>query len=107
MGFQSACNQQVDAILTTLRILFDTVVLAAAGRVGGIGRCGYTQDFAFRVVEGDGIDRSSGVVKGVLCDDVVRASLLSVISHIAVVGFLNAIFMPQDPGTPITNFMLI
>lgn len=66
VGFQSACNQQVDTILATLRILFNAVVLAAAGRVSGIGRCGYAQDFALRVVEGYCIDRSSGVVKAKL-----------------------------------------
>ena len=95
VGFQSACNQQVDTILATLRILFDAVVLSAAGRVGGIGRCGYAQDFALRVVEGDGIDGSSGVVKGVLCYDVIIRGCLSVISDIAVFCLLHTVFLPK------------
>ena len=100
MGFQPACNQQIDTILPALGIFFHTVVLSTARCIGCIGSGSYPKNLPLCVVEGYCIDRSSYKIKGVLCDDVVRASILSVISHIAVVGFLNAIFMPQNPGTP-------
>ena len=52
MGFQSACNQQIDTILPALGIFFHTVVLSTARRIGGIGSGGYPKNLPRCVVEG-------------------------------------------------------